>query len=63
MRACSSTLLRRTWQACRTAAPTDETVNEPPCKGAVGSEESPSTKVTSATGRPTASAAIWVMTV
>nr|BFE93978.1 hypothetical protein GCM10020185_45140 [Pseudomonas brassicacearum subsp. brassicacearum] len=28
-------------QACCTAVPTDDTVNEPPCSGAVGSDESP----------------------
>ena len=54
---------RRRRQARRTAEPTDETVNEPPCNGALGNALSPSWKRTSSGAMPAASAAIWVITV
>jgi hypothetical protein len=54
---------RSAWPAACTAGPTLATVVEPPDTGASGIVESPSSKRTCSTGRPIASAAIWVITV
>ena len=62
-RATASSFSFNASQACCTAVPTDETVNDPPCNGAVGNEESPRIKVTSFTATPEACAAICVITV
>ena len=62
-RASSSTWSRTAAAAPCTAGPTLATVIEPPSTGARGKSESPSSKRTFVAGRPSASAAIWVMAV
>ena len=54
---------RNARQAARTALPTLAMVVEPPCSWAFGSAVSPSSKRTWSAGRPSASAATWVMDV
>jgi hypothetical protein len=46
-----------------TALPTDDTVHDPPSIGAFGKRVSPSSKLTSLTATPSASAAIWLIAV
>src|SRR5947199_2668187 len=50
-------------QAACTALPTLAIVIEPPCTGALGSLLSPSVNLTRSIGRPSVSAATWVIDV
>ena len=51
------------WQASCTAAPVDAAPHEPPSTGAVGRSLSPSLAVMLSGGRPSVSAATYVITV
>jgi len=54
---------RRARHAASTAVPTLAIVIEPPCTGARGRTVSPSSKRTRSIGRPSVSAATWVIDV